>query len=268
MKYLPFFEIQLLHTYYADDVCPDFLVEPDLATQKLLSNHRCVLKPTFNGAQILMPVEDNLSPFISVKIGTSFTFNLRLQNPDFTLFTDLDTVTLTCETVNPDEAFQIDYPLLPPPEKNILAQVHLQYNASWPNIATGAAQFQIQFGAKQTRWTYYIVAHAQTEASQVQIQDRPSNGVEEQILFSEDNRTDLTQNPDSADRVAQSLAAQYPTQKCFRFVSDDFVSCQQTARKSLQLFLNDEQVVAVLPNPALNHYALVQGDDVLYQVVK
>ena len=40
----------------------------------------------------------------------------------------------------------------------------IRYDGTWSPIAEGPTQVQIQFGAKQTRWTYYVVADEQTEA--------------------------------------------------------------------------------------------------------
>lgn len=87
MKYETLFTLELLHDYYADRRCGDFLLEPTTATQKLLANARCVLKPFSNGLRVLMPVD-----FIALPADAVFGFQLRLQNPNFALFTDLSEV--------------------------------------------------------------------------------------------------------------------------------------------------------------------------------
>ncbi len=89
MKYLPFFEIQLMHTYYTDQRCLDFSIEPKKATEDLLKNHRCISRALPNGIMILMPVENSGTPFLPFPETAVFAFNLRLQNLDFPLFTDL-----------------------------------------------------------------------------------------------------------------------------------------------------------------------------------
>ncbi|MCB0207844.1 MAG: hypothetical protein KDJ52_00860 [Anaerolineae bacterium] len=89
MKFLPLIDLRLTHSYYADSRCLDFLIEPTPTTHTLLKNHRCVIKSFPNGIRILTAVTADGVPFIPLATGTTFTFHLRLQNPDFALFTDL-----------------------------------------------------------------------------------------------------------------------------------------------------------------------------------
>ena len=89
MKYLPLLNVYLTHTYHADGRCPDFRIEPTSETQRLLDNYRCVLKPLPDGIRVLTAVDDHGDPFIGMRKGTTLAFRLRLQNPDFALFTDL-----------------------------------------------------------------------------------------------------------------------------------------------------------------------------------
>ncbi len=90
MKYLPFFEIQLSHTYYTDRRCPDFVIEPTAETERLLKNHRCVIRHYSSGVKMLVSVDDSGYPFLPVPKNAVFLFTLRLQNTDFPLFTNLD----------------------------------------------------------------------------------------------------------------------------------------------------------------------------------
>ena len=93
MKYLPVFTLRVTHSYYADGRCPDFSMEPNPGTEKLLKNHRCVLKSLPDGVRVLMQVDTQGMPFIACPEKMTFTFNLRLQNRDFALFTDLSEIT-------------------------------------------------------------------------------------------------------------------------------------------------------------------------------
>ena len=95
MKYLTLFSLELLHSYYVDRRCPDFQIEPTPETQKLLKDSRCVLKPFPNGIHILILVDGENAPFIPLPVGAIFGFHLRLQNPDFILFTDLTAISQT-----------------------------------------------------------------------------------------------------------------------------------------------------------------------------
>lgn len=92
MKFLPVFVLRVTHAYYADGRCPDFLIEPNPETERLLSNHRCVLKPLPDGIRVLTAVDDGGKAFIALPPEATFTFHLRLHNPDFVLFTDLSDI--------------------------------------------------------------------------------------------------------------------------------------------------------------------------------
>ncbi|MFC1603763.1 hypothetical protein ACFL5F_01930 [Planctomycetota bacterium] len=92
MKFLPVFTLRVTHPYYADGRCPDFSMEPNPATEKLLKNHRCVLKSFPDGVRVFMQVDDEGKPFIAYPEEIAFNFHLRLHNPDFALFTDLSDI--------------------------------------------------------------------------------------------------------------------------------------------------------------------------------
>ena len=89
MKYLTLFQLVIEHAYYPDQRCPDFQIEPDPETQKLLRDCRFVMKTFANGIQVLAPLDDQGKLFISLASNPLFTFSLFLQNSDFALFTDL-----------------------------------------------------------------------------------------------------------------------------------------------------------------------------------
>lgn len=89
MKMLPLFDLYLGHPYYDDGRSTDFTIDANQGTLKLLNNHRCLLKPTPHGIRVLISVADDGSPFLPISQNAVFGFHLRLQNPDFALFTDL-----------------------------------------------------------------------------------------------------------------------------------------------------------------------------------
>jgi hypothetical protein len=95
MKYLSLFSLEILHDFYADQRCNDFEVAPTPETQKLLVNHRALLKSHSNRMQIIVPVAGNGLSFIPFLPGTLLYFQLRLQNSMFPLFTDLTEISQT-----------------------------------------------------------------------------------------------------------------------------------------------------------------------------
>jgi hypothetical protein len=296
-------------------------------------------------------VTDADIPFIPLQPDVTFAFHLRLQNPDFALFTDLTEIrqtpapvytnvearpgkpvqlalvsrrTLTTEhfavsqparedhfvlsghplaelpltdfileglgaitypthfdpttkviTVNSQAAsqndtFKITYTSAPQLARDIFADIEIHPNASLPEITEGPGEFQVAFKSKRVRWKYYILVD-RTDA-QFRIEDKGAGP----LVFSDKNRVDLSQQPDPSDSVAQALAEQYPKLRRLRFVSDDLVPCQQEARKSIQLYMDGNQVIGTLPNPSPRNYSTLEvtrngnphQEDALFQIIK
>ena len=84
MKQIPFIELTLNHEYYADGSCTDFVIEPSPATEKLLRNHRCVLKTSAVGLRIFIGALESGAPLIPPSTDAVFSFHMRLNNKDFT----------------------------------------------------------------------------------------------------------------------------------------------------------------------------------------
>lgn len=89
MKFLPIFTLRVTHDYYTDGRCPDFIIQPDKQTARIISKHRCLVKSLPDGIRLLTVVDKNQKPLIAQPDEVKFTFHLRLQNPDFVLFTNL-----------------------------------------------------------------------------------------------------------------------------------------------------------------------------------
>ena len=340
MKFLSLFRLDLNHPFYTDGRCLDFEITPTPETQRLLKNHRCILKVFPSGFGVLIAATEQNAPFIPLGQEATFGFYLRLQNPDFALFTELTAlrqhaapvftnaqmgagdstslalvfrqieaserftvvqpaevdrftlggqplanlqltdfsveglesithptaydagakiITVDSTPASPNDTFVITYPIVPPRQPGVLAEVEIHNNASLPAVADGPGLFQIAFEAKRVRWKYFVVTDNSSATFTI-----ADNG-DTPVLFSDTNRTDLNQNPDASDKIASMLAEQYPAMQRFRFVSDDLIDCRQQARKSLQLLLDGSKVVDPLPNPSLRNFTT---GDALYQVVK
>jgi len=114
MKYAALFSLEIVHDYYTDRRCADFEIEPTPKTQKLLKDHRCVLRPLPNGIRVSMQVSDQGDPFLPLPTHVTFGFRLRLQNPAFALFTDLTAIHRTAAPLYTNAAS---------PENTVLALV-------------------------------------------------------------------------------------------------------------------------------------------------
>ena len=280
MKYVPLFVLELQHDYYFDLRCGDFQVVPTPATQQLLANFRCVLKPLPNGVRVLIQVTEQNIPFIAVPPDTVLCFQLRLQNAEFGLFTDLAAINALAAPVfvNPaaDGALGLQAGAVPTAQVVGTASVFAQVNIALGKLigAPGSAlpadgrAFQVRFNAKQCRWKYYVLVNKSTNAGNVPtIVDK-----DQQIAFDVADRHDLIQVPDPLDTVAAQLARQYPDLQAFRLPSKTLVPCRQSARKGLQLLINGDKVIDALSVPAIQQYVIdvkdAKSEDGLYHIVK
>ena len=279
MKLAAIFGLTIRHAYYADGACPDFAVEPAPDTERLLKNCRCVLKSRPDGLLIVAELSDQGLPVIAVDAAAKFRFNLRQQNGDFPLFTDLSAIHQVAAPLYVPGGTDISKggsltltAQADPLEYGVFAAVEIPGSvfaspASWP------VQFVVDFQPKKARWMYYCVTDLKLTGKDLRLVDNGTPGTP--LVFSPSNRTDLTQSPDAADALASQLANRYPDLARMRFVSDDVVPCLQSPR-NLSLQLDGHNFPDVLPTPPLRNCAFwpatAQGtqpqQDALFQVVK
>ncbi|NET44165.1 hypothetical protein [Okeania sp. SIO2B3] len=90
MNYKKLFELSILHEYYANKLCSDFILEPTIECRKILSGHRLIIKNKVNGIVIITPVnpDDENKPQIELAEDLQFTFVLKLKNPKLLNFTE------------------------------------------------------------------------------------------------------------------------------------------------------------------------------------
>jgi hypothetical protein len=278
MKFLPLFTLNLNHAYYADGRCPDFVVEPTPETRRLLNIYRCIAKPHASGIRVLAATADDGSLFIQPAKGITFVFQLILQNPMFPLFTDLpqgnelaprlytNQGRVSLARASRSAAAAKPIPLTAATRQIVtmlrkqsgsFADVEISYGDAAPNTAPGPATFQINFAARKVRWKYYLVTDP--GADTFQIQDRDKNAP---LAF---NRPiQLSARAAAQDRVATTLAAQYPGMRLLSILTARAVSCQEQARQSLQLLVGPRLALEGLPNPSLRNHVLESAPDKSY----
>lgn len=89
----PLFTVEILHNFYADQVCPDFSIVTSARTQRVLSGHKALARPYKNklyaGLQSDAPPPAPLKSFIPIEEGMQATFFMNLNNPLFVNYTNL-----------------------------------------------------------------------------------------------------------------------------------------------------------------------------------
>ena len=276
MQYHPYFKLQLLHRYYAEHICADFIIAPTAACQRLLRNHRCVFKPSVNGFQMLVPLEHNQRPVVPLTESLSWVFVLRLKNPNFVSFTqfeseyqasqslyvfsndgfkvpgssDLGTTVVQRQAKLPADRSPLEaqcaatLAALPFSQRSsVFGLVILYNNGSLAQDFSDMSEFNIRFAAKQQVWTYYLVADKGTSTKTFSIQDERA-----ELTFSS-----VKINP--RDRIVTAIQQRFPDRQPILLQSSRPIPCQQYGRPNLQLLKqgHSKPWIPHLPNPPNHH---------------
>ncbi len=273
MSYITLLQISLQHAYYSDGVCPDLAISVSAASRHLLDGHRCLVRADAGRLRILAPVDAAGKLPIPFSAPTTLRFELVLQNPEFSLFTDLSELAAqSAPLFVPGDAASLPAgqlvlaespdPLLP---TGCFAAIELPCPVAADGLTVQPATYFLPFRARELRWAYYCVTSSSTDPSQLHIVDAAPSGSDDLLSFSDSNRADLRSEPDSSDSTATQLLQQYPTLRCVRFLSDQPISCRQQPRAYLELRLGEERLLGPLPNPSPRSVA---GGVLLFRVIK
>jgi hypothetical protein len=278
MKYHQFLSLELTHNYYTNQKSPDFQIIPTPTTEKLLKNHRSILKTYTGGIKILLSIMDDGTLFIPLSEDLKLSFHLQLQNPDFALFTDTTEFSSVTPLLYTNDGTQAELKLFDRREtfteeltvsqpvkpvqshrkKDVFAEIEFNFSTPQMRALNVEKNFQIKFMAKNLRWKYYLV----TDKSDL----TPTIKDGEKII------TFTLENPTSSDEIVTMLNEKYPGKGCYQLVSSALIPCQQSARKAIQLYLDGEKVVNALPNPPYQNFTIENRDSQeeagLYQIVR
>lgn len=89
IKYNMLFTLELLHGYYANRLCTDFVIMPSAKTAAVLQGYKMIAKQYENSLYVGIATNDTGTPIIKPAEGTPLTFFLQLTNPLFFNFTNL-----------------------------------------------------------------------------------------------------------------------------------------------------------------------------------
>lgn len=258
MKYVPMFTIRLLHPFYRQGLCPDFTVAATPETQRLLSNHRCVLKSNSFGLDVWLPGTQQ-QPFIPFSSGKPFDFELRLNNPEFALFTS-DTLSFTDN--QGIKLFQNGHDIKETPfSVSSVRQplLNLLIEPDFKQIPFLRSTIEITFASKKLYWACYLIAD-KNNAGDITLNIADSN--------TEWQKTQPTDNDD----IYSGLKKQYPKNDIVRFISPMPIHCAETGNKNLQLKKSGNLVMENLPCPRFRNRVVLQeaGNtlDAIYSIVK
>ncbi len=263
MKYAPLIIIKLKHTFYDRGNCPDFSVIANTQSARLLTNHRCIVKPDAFGLTVYAPVE-NQQPLIRFAPDSPLSFDLKLQRGDFALYTDrrlevskpselqlkqkgssIDSESWLSATVNADEAL-----------------LGITVQRDFNQISATPEADEVRFFAKPVLYFYYVVTD-------------PGNS--EQLLIVDSDQTAATttwqrHTPSAEDHINAQLIRQYPGMTIVCFACEQTLACRESGARHLQLKLGEHIVFDCLPSPSYKNHTQIQIDskptDAIYQIVK
>jgi hypothetical protein len=87
-----FFRVELLHKYFANNICNDFVIIPSVLTQATLNGNKMLARQYGNTLYGALQVDDAGKAFMTPSNNLQLTFFLRLNNPVFFNYTNLPSV--------------------------------------------------------------------------------------------------------------------------------------------------------------------------------
>lgn len=88
-NYRLLFKLELLHKFFKDQLCPDFIISPSDTTKDKLQGHKIVAKQYKNELYAGVELDNTGKPMPTLGDGAQLTFFLHLNNPLFLNYTNL-----------------------------------------------------------------------------------------------------------------------------------------------------------------------------------
>ena len=263
MKYAPLIIIKLKHTFYDRGNCPDFSVIADTPTARLLTNHRCVVKPAADGLTVYVPVE-NQQPLIRFADGSQLSFDFKLQRSDFALYTD---PRLELSNSSGLQLYQkglgvnLEQGISTAADADgVLLSMTVQRDFN--QIKAAPEPDEVRFFAKPVLYFYYVVTD-------------PGNSEQLLIVDSDQSAAKTTwqrHTPLDEDTISAQLTRQYPGMTLVCFVCQQTLACRESGARHLQLKLGEHIVFDYLPSPSYHNHTQIRTDskptDAIYEIVK
>ncbi len=243
MKYRKLFELSILHEYYGDNICRDFLVEPTIKCRKIIKGHRLIVKNKVNGIVVFTPVDSENKPEFELAENLQFTFILKLKNNNLIDFTEidwkpLDNLIYKYDNQDNTEIGESNLELTKTQlslqklskGQNIFGIVDIYNNSSLPKDLSQSSEYIITFQAKKQQWCYYLITDNITNGNEFLILDKDTTR-EAEIKFTRFARAEAEKN----DPIFSKLSQQFPQSQQYLFKSDLEIPCQEGGIKNLQL---------------------------------
>ncbi|NVB43279.1 hypothetical protein G6O69_35975 [Pseudenhygromyxa sp. WMMC2535] len=268
MKHRRLLSIDLVHDYFADGRCRGLSLRPQPACARKLAGRRMLARGRADGLDLLVEVDpsNHERPLISLGEDLHLRFDLCVDDPELPLYTDLQalralaTPRLRNAAGSLELSLEQDEPEAPRAREALACVELVDLDPAW---ISDPPRLSARLSASTPRWTYYCVG---TSAAPTITDADPERG-EQPIIF----ETEAAPEAASEDRVAASLAAQFPDRPRWRLTSSEALPCRAAPRRHLSLSVGESVLHTELPNPALRNHSVVIRDDIaqdtLYQII-
>lgn len=287
MQYQPYFSLGIYHPYYYQNLCRDFDLEPTYLCQQILKGHRLVIKTTINGLKLFIPVNSEGLAVLPLDQSVTLTFLLKLNNPNFTNFTQLE------ETYQPSQYLYVFSNELNNNDLTLKSQIIEFSRLTQAKIALTKAANQAKISTKELlrdfselelrcgaiaelnsmkRGQIFSLVEIHPPASQNQeliiffqakkqiwsyylITDKGELNDRFSIKHPDNLLTFHTVPKDNSDRLWSSLEQKFPNSQTILLRSETPVDCHEIGKSQLQLIKQgvDKPWIPNLPNPPNQH---------------
>ncbi|WP_340200039.1 hypothetical protein [Ascidiimonas sp. W6] len=249
MNYKEFFQIAINHPYFSDNQM-ELVVIPEASTLKFLRKQQFVVKNTAKGLKILVPVDSEGDRLPVLKLGDALSFDVFPTTGSFGEVTDTSMADSGNILLFTNEQLENDSEKLTVSE--ITGDQILNGYAAIAKIKIGLHKvnfdldkqpplYQVVFKPKLVKWKYYILSN--TETTKLEIKDRS-----EQLTF-----TELKNQEEASDKIANSLMLNFPKKQVFVFESTIAINYSNKILKNIQLLKNDHIIIKHLSNPDIRN---------------
>lgn len=251
MMYKEFFSIEIEHQYFSSHGGADLTILPDRSTLRFLQGLRLIVKATRNGLKVLIPVDENGVPTISLPSDEALMFEIFPQSNTFSLFTvpslpigeilaftnlglaETDSELQSSRAL--DSSSLNGFPMVAKVEIKLTSVLLTRIEV---------LPYKVVFAARSAKWKYYLVADQDT--TDLKVEDRGGNHV----------FTKQEIDGQSTDEIGMSLRTNFPEANLFLFESNIPIPCQDQALKNLELLRDGEVLIKHLPNPEMAEQAV------------
>ncbi|MBQ4820707.1 hypothetical protein [Aquimarina sp. MMG016] len=252
MKYGEFFQIEIVHHYFLDEIA-DLILLPEAQTRRLLEKQHFLIKRTGKGIKVLIPEKEKNTILSGIESNDVFVFHVFPTSDSVLEFTDTSGFENDKMMLFTNERLGVDNVELVRSETvqegkfkgfSAMARVEIKASEVITDINVTSPVYQVVFNSKSIKWKYYFLANPDDSNIVIDAKD-------EQLQFKE---LEIKED-DTSDQIITSLRLNFPDTKILVFESNTSIPSSNKPIKDIKLIQKDSVIQADstlikhLPNP-------------------